>query len=72
MEIVPPTQECEIPVADIVNDIVEHAVDNEDVFENDIDDIVLGSNSDQLTLPSQVIPPSWLAEAMINLNQHSV
>ena len=55
MEIVPPTQEHEIPVADIVNDIVEHAVDN-----------------DQLTLPSQVTPPSWLAEAMINMNAHSV
>ncbi len=55
MEIVPPTQEHEIPVADIANDIVEHAVDN-----------------DQLTLPSQVTPPSWLAEAMINMNAHSV
>ena len=55
MEIVPPTQEHEIPVVDIVNVIAEHAVDN-----------------DQLTLPSQVTPPSWLAEAMINLNAHSV
>ena len=55
MEIVPPTQEHEIPVADIANDIVEHAVDN-----------------GQLTLPSQVTPPSWLAEAMINMNAHSV
>ena len=55
MEIVPPTQEHETPIADIVNDIVEHAVDN-----------------DQLTLPSQVTPPSWLAEAMINMNAHSV
>jgi len=52
---VPPTQEHEIPVANIVNDIVEHAVEN-----------------DQLTLPSQVTPPSWLAEVMINMNAHSV
>ena len=25
-----------------------------------------------MTLPSQVSPPSWLAEAMINMNAHSV
>ena len=55
MEIVPPTQEHETPIVDIVNDIVEHAVDN-----------------DQLTLPSQVTPPSWLAEPMINMNAHTV
>lgn len=55
MEIVPPTQKHETSVADIVNDIVEHAVDN-----------------DQLTFPSQVNPHSWLAEAMINMNAHSV
>jgi len=55
MEVVPPTQEHETPIVDIVNDIVEHAVDN-----------------DQLTLPSQVTPPSWLVEEMINMNAHSV
>ena len=55
MEIVLPTQEHETYVVDIVNDIVEHAVDN-----------------DQLTLPSQVTPPSWMAKAMINLNKHRV
>lgn len=55
MDIILPTQEHETIVIDIVNEIVEHAVDN-----------------DQLTLPSQVSPPSWLAEAMINMNEHSV
>jgi len=55
MEVILPTQEHETYVVDIVNDIFEHAVDN-----------------DQCTLPSQVTPPSWLGEAMINLNEHSV
>lgn len=55
MEIVPPTQEHETHTVAIVNEIVEHAVDN-----------------DQLTLASQLTPPSWLAEATINMNEHSV
>lgn len=58
MEVVLPTQEHGTFAADIVNEIVEHAVDNEDVFENDIVDIALGSNNDQLTFPRKVTPPS--------------
>lgn len=54
-KVILPTQEHETYVVDIVNDIVEHEFDN-----------------DQLTFPIQVTPPSWLAEAMTNMNEHSV
>ena len=72
MEVILPTQAHETSIIDIVNDIVEHVVDNANVFENDVVDIALGIRNDQLTLPRQVTPPSGLAEAMINLNEHSV
>lgn len=72
MEVVLPTQGHGTSTSNIVNDIIEHVVDNEGIFENDISHIALGSNNDQLTLASQVTPPSWLAKSMINFNEHNV
>jgi len=72
MEVFLPIESCEIFECDIHDDFVDHATANENVVENGIANIALGSNNDHLTLQSQVTPPSWLVEATLNMNQHNV
>jgi len=59
-----PTEAHGTSLADILNDFVDHETDNDNVVEKYIVTISLGSNNDQLTLRSQVTPPSWLVEAI--------
>lgn len=61
MGIVRATKAHVTSTCDILNESVDHANDNENVVENDNVDIALGRNNEQLILPSQVTPPSWLA-----------
>jgi len=72
MEVVLPTKAHGTLVDDIPNDFVDHETNNDNVVEKYIVTISLGSNNDQLTLPSQVTPASWLVEAMMNIKMHGV
>ena len=72
MEVFLPTEAHATFTCDILNEFVDLATNNENVVENDIVDIAPGRNIDQLTFPSQVTPPSWLEEAMMNMNNHNV
>jgi len=37
-----------------------------------LNDNATGLNNEKLSMPTQVSPPSWLAEAMMNINIHNV
>lgn len=68
-EAVTPTQSPINLACDIPNEAFDHANDNENVVSNDN---VIGINNYQLSMPTQVTPPPWLVEAMMNNNKHNV
>jgi len=69
MDAITPTEPHANSTCDIPYEVVDEANENANLISNDN---ATGLNSEQLSMPTQVSPPSWLAEAMMNINPHNV
>jgi len=69
MEAATPTKSPTNSACDILMEAIDHENDNANVVSNEN---VTRIKNDQLSMPTQVTPPSWLVEAMMNNNKHNV
>lgn len=69
MEVVTPFEPHANFPCDIPYEVVDEANENANLISNDNATIL---NNEQLRMPTQVSSPSWLEEAMMNIDPHNV